>query len=454
MKNKMITGAIIAVVMLSAAVLFWYFSPSNVSIVSLDAPKEIVTGELSALRIDLQNNASEDVNVTINVKNAFVDEKGESLKGFTILAYGNLSNMSDYISSNAIDQSRQEVLLKPGINSIIVSIGYQVPGAQKVEVEVYQQGKLAASSTIEINVPKPKIELFLSPYESANGTNEIHAVYGYLQLSGKGYASGVMVNISVIDELTNTTVKTVTRSYSLDDNFHQSEPFVTWEHRDTSYDPVTGAETTIQSDTYSPIVIIELAKDESSNEKYIRSPIVIKGKMGDRYRVVVTATWLDKVVSSEMIIPPIPVREKTVEEAITDAQANVSFRILQPDYIPEGYRMNTAQTSGTKFRGVSSELEQASIFYIKGNESLNLQELLVIKDDTDVSASSSKLPYQFVDINGIQGRFLESPSGIKSLNWKVGSLSLTIGSLTYYSNDIAGSSLSREEMIQMARSVK
>ena len=64
-----------------AAVLFWYFSPSNVSISSLEEPKELVIGQLSSLTINLQNNASEDVNVTINVKNAFVDEKGMSLKG-------------------------------------------------------------------------------------------------------------------------------------------------------------------------------------------------------------------------------------------------------------------------------------------------------------------------------------------------------------------------------------
>ncbi|MCX9025718.1 MAG: hypothetical protein OIN85_06430 [Candidatus Methanoperedens sp.] len=302
MKNKMITGAIIAIIF--AAVLFWYFSPSKVSIASIDAPKEIVIGQLGDLIINLQNNASEDVNVTINVKNAFVDEKGESLKGFTILAYGNLSNMSNYISSSAIDQSRQEVLLKPGINSIIVSIGYQVPGAQNVVVEIYHQGKLAASSTIEINVPKPKVELFLSPYESANGTIEIHAVYGYLQLIGKGNAPGVMVNISVINESTNITVKTVTRRYSLDAGLHQSEPLVTWEHRNSTYEPLTGARTTIDTKTYAPIVVIELAKDKPSTENYIMAPIVVKGKVGDRYKVVVTAIWMDQVVSSEMRIPP------------------------------------------------------------------------------------------------------------------------------------------------------
>lgn len=55
----------------------------------------------------------------------------------------------------------------------------------------------------------------------------------------------------------------------------------------------------------------------------------------------------------EMIRIAEAVREKTPEEAIAEAQAKVSFKILQPSYIPAGYRMNTAQTSGTKFRGFS-----------------------------------------------------------------------------------------------------
>jgi hypothetical protein len=212
---------------------------------------------------------------------------------------------------------------------------------------------------------------------------------------------------------------------------------------------MTGARIDTQIETYSPIVVIEIAKNESSTEKYARSPIVVKGKMGDRYKVVVTATWVDQVISSEMMIPP---KKKTVEEAITDAQANVSFRILQPDYIPEGYRMNTAQTLGTKFHDDSSELELASLFYIMGKESLNLQELLVIKDDTDVSENISKTSYKYVDINGIQGHFFEGVSGSKSLKWKAGNLRLTI--YAYNESRFAGTSLGMDEMIKMARSVK
>ncbi|MFZ3384448.1 MAG: hypothetical protein WA144_11035 [Candidatus Methanoperedens sp.] len=305
MKNKLMTGAIITFVMLSAAVLFWYFSPSNVSIASLEEPKVLVIGQLSSLAINLQNNASEDVNVTINVKNAFVDEKGMSLKGSIFWVEDN----SSWFQINATETPQKEVRLKPGSNRIETQLGYQLAGTQTVEVDVYQHGKLADSRTIELNVLKPTIEVRLEKYESTNGTNEIHSVYGYLQLRGKGYAPDVAVNISVIDELTNTTVKTVTREYSLhseEDIPYSSMPLVIWQNRIFTYDPVTGAKIDTQTETYSPIVVIELAKDESSIEKYARSPVVVKGKLGDRYRVVVTATWVDQVVSSEMKIPSSP----------------------------------------------------------------------------------------------------------------------------------------------------
>ncbi|MDD5616407.1 MAG: hypothetical protein PHH85_09415 [Candidatus Methanoperedens sp.] len=306
MRNKMITGAIIAVVLLSAAVLFWYFSPSDVSIVSIEAPEELAIGDLSGLVINMQNNASEDVNVTINVKNAFVDEKGVSLKGSILWVEENFS----WLQLNATEKPQKEVRLKPGSNRISAELGYQVAGTQKVEVEVYRQGKLADSRTIEINVLKPTVEVLLQSYEGINGTNEVHSVYGYLQLKGKGRASGVAVNVSVINELTNITVKTVTRGYSLRSEFDgfyaPSESLVTWEYRKTTYDPVTGARTSIDTQTYAPIVVIELAKDEPSAEKYVMSPIVVKGKIGDRYRVVVTARWVDQVVSSEMRIPSPP----------------------------------------------------------------------------------------------------------------------------------------------------
>ncbi len=306
MKNKMMTGAIIAVVLLSAAVLFWYFSPSDVSIVNADVfPKELIIGQLGQLTVIMQNNASKDVNVTIDVKNSFVNAKGVSSKGVAVLSYENLSYTSSN-ASNVTDISQKEILLKPGSNSITYMVGYEVPGLQKVEVEIYQYGKLVDSRTVEVNVPTPKIKLNLWNNQGINGTNEIHAVYGNLEIFGQGRAPGVVVNVSVINELTNATVSTVTRTYSLNIQYasYGSEPLVVWETRKSVSDPVTGMVTTINTETFAPIVVIELSKGEPSAEKYILSPIVVKGKAGDRYKVVATARWIDQVVSSEVRIPP------------------------------------------------------------------------------------------------------------------------------------------------------
>lgn len=449
----MAIGAIIAIA-LSAVVLFWYFTPSDVSIVSIDAPMELLIGQLGYLTVNLQNNASEDVNVTINVKNSFVDAKGESLKGVWVVAYENL-NYTSPEASNATDKPQKEVMLKPGNNSITYNVGYEVPGKQTVEVEIYRYGKLMDFRTIEINIPTPKISMNLWNHKGINGTHEIHTVYGALQLIGKGRASGVVVNVSVINELTNGLVSTVTRTYSLNSDVAYSyQPLVVWQYRNSTSDPVTGMLTTSLIENFAPIGVIELSKGEPSAEKYIMSPIVVKGKVGDKYKVVATARWMDQVVSSELEIPPPPIREKTPEEAIAEAQSKVSFKIIQPAYIPAGYRMNTAQTSGTKFHGVSSELEQIILSYTKGHEFLNLQELLVIKDDTDISGSISNIPWKYVDINGTQGRFLEDSSSTKSLNWKKGNLSLTISSYAYKDNNFTRASLSMDEMVKMARSVK
>jgi hypothetical protein len=304
MRNKMI-GTIIVIALLSAAVLSWYFSPSDVSIVKVEASKELLIGQLGQLTVFMQNNASKDVNVTIDVKNSFVDAKGVSLKGVAVSSYENLSYTPSN-ASNVTDISQKEILLKPGSNSITYMVGYEVPGLQKVEVYIYQYGKLIDSRTVEINIPTPKIAMNIRNQSSINGTNEIYTVYGDLEILGQGRAPGVVVNISVINELTNTTVSTVTRTYSLnagENNWYGYEPLVVWETRKSVSDPVTGMLTTIDTETFAPIVVIELSKGNPSDEKYILSPVVVKGKVGDRYKVSATARWRDQVVSSELMIP-------------------------------------------------------------------------------------------------------------------------------------------------------
>ena len=460
MKNKHLIRVIAAAVLLSSAALFWYFAPSDVSIAGINAQTELVIGQLGTFNVTLQNNASKDVNVTINVKNSFVDAKGVSLKGVWVVAYGNL-NYSSQNESDATDTSQKEVTLKPGTNWISYMMGYEVPGPQKVEVELYQYGKLIDSRSIEIDIPEPKILLDVQNHKGINGTDEIYTVHGNLLVTGKGSAQGVVVNISVINKLTNSTVSTSTRKYSLhplDYAYYSSEPMVDWRIGKDIYDPVTGTRTSTDTHIFAPIVVIELSRGEPSDEKYILSPVVVKGRVGDRYKVIVTASWREQVISSEMEIPSLPAVEKNVGESVAEAQANVSFKIKQPAYIPEGYGMNPGRTLATSFYGSSSGLEQVMIFYEKGNEYLDMQELLVRGPDAEISDSG--MPWKFVDINGVQGRFLEERSGVKYLSWKMGNVNFMISSYVYKENGsvdgsgLAGSSLSREDMIRIAGSVR
>jgi uncharacterized protein with PQ loop repeat len=78
MKNKVLIGTVITA-LISVAILIWYFSGIGVSIVSIIVPYEVGTQDSGYVTIILQNNASRDINVTLNVRNAIEDEKGVSL---------------------------------------------------------------------------------------------------------------------------------------------------------------------------------------------------------------------------------------------------------------------------------------------------------------------------------------------------------------------------------------
>ena len=105
------------------------------------------------------------------------------------------------------------------------------------------------------------------------------------------------------------------------------------------------------------------------NSSAIKEAGTIKDNQSDR----------GETMASTSTPTPESTQEKTTEMAIADAQTNVSFIILKPAYIPDGYTLDISQTSGTKFKGGITELEQAMLAYTKNNETLVLLEVLVIK---------------------------------------------------------------------------
>lgn len=139
-------------------------------------------------------------------------------------------------------------------------------------------------------------------------------------------------------------------------------------------------------------------------------------------------------------------------ETVQQAQSNVSFRIIEPMYIPSGYKFESAE--GSSFIGASNVVDMASLSYKNGDEQLTVKEIILVKTTGKTPSSGiSNDTREIVDINGIEGRYSEE-NGIKLLGWKTGNLSLSIMSWKNEGQNQTGSSLGKEEMIKMARSVK
>ncbi len=282
MKNKVLIGTVITA-LISVAILIWYFSGIGVSIVSIIVPSEVGTQDSGYVTIILQNNASRDINVTLNVRNAIEDEKGVSLST-PILIVDTSRQPSTFI------ELPKEFNLKPGINLINVYYGYQVPGLKKIEVEVYQRGKLADAKSAEVTVLPPQIRVELQYTNETQSGYDIYKVFGSLSNFGRGTAAGVAVNISIIDEPTQKIVSSSTKTYSIRDyTFFQR--MNTWKGKD-------GLE------NQEAIALIELSSGAPSNESYVPAAAVAKGKIGSRYRVVAIAQWRDQISNAEMLIPP------------------------------------------------------------------------------------------------------------------------------------------------------
>jgi hypothetical protein len=279
MRNKVFIGILLLVLILAVTTV-WYFSGISVSIVSIVAPSEVGTHDSGYVAILLQNNGSKDINVSLKVKNTIENEKGVSVQEPIII-----------VGASGLDALPAEVSLKPGINQITVFYGYEVPGLKKIEVEVYQKGKLADAKSAEINVLPPQIRMELQyTNESKSGYN-IYEVFGSLSNFGRGTASNIVVNISIIDETTKNLVASSTRVESRIRDYTFSQPINTWRGKD-------GLE------TRAAVALIELSSGVPSNVSYLPASTVAKGKIGDRYRVVAIAQWQDQISKAEVIIPP------------------------------------------------------------------------------------------------------------------------------------------------------
>ena len=288
--RKELVIPVVIIIMAAAVGMYWYYADrDDVRIVDLDAPHRLGLQTPDQLSIIVQNNESVPINVTIDVKNAFVGKNGTSLPTsriiFTETPYSGVG--FDY---SALVPLTGEITLMPGENTIGVFLGYVVAGNHSVEVSIYQNERLIDEGTVIIEVPLPELSLQLE-YEKATTDNfDFYRVDGYLTNHEISRVLGpVTISVTVTNDKTGEVVSIDTQS-----RYCEAVLMSGW---DISHWNISNWED-------SPMTLIELAHNDSSNVSYMPVTSVVKGKIGDRYRVDVTHTSKYQVVSAEIVIPP------------------------------------------------------------------------------------------------------------------------------------------------------
>ena len=288
--RKELVIPVVIIIMATAMGMYWYYGDrDDVRIVDLDAPDRIGLSMPSQLSIIVQNNESVPVNVTIDAKNAFVGENGTSLSASRMI-FTETSYSGPGFGYSALVPLTGEITLMPGENTIGVFLGFKMAGNHSVEVRIYQNERLIDEGTVIVEVPLPVLSLQLK-YEKATTDNfDFYRIDGYLTNHEISRVLGpVTTSVTVTNDKTGEVVSTDTQS-----RYHESVLMSGW---DISHWNISNWED-------SPMTLIELAHNDSSNVSYMPVTSVVKGKIGDQYRVNVTHTSKYQVVSAEIVIPP------------------------------------------------------------------------------------------------------------------------------------------------------
>lgn len=293
--RKELVIPVVVIIMVAAVSMYWYYGDrDDVRIVGLNGPHKLGTHTPGQLSIILLNNESVSVDVNIDVRNAFVSGNGTSIPTSRIVI-----SKTPYSSNNYGDYLHdfiplaEEITLLPGENTIGVFLGYMLAGNYSVEVKVYQNERLIDEDTIIVKVPLPELSLQLE-YEKATIDNfDFYRINGYITNEEASRAGDVTTKVTVINDKTGEVVSTNTYTN------------VVWYHQKVTISGWDISHWNISNWKDSPMTLIEFAHNESSNMTYMPLTSVVKGKIGDQYRVNVTSTWHDQVISAEMVIPPV-----------------------------------------------------------------------------------------------------------------------------------------------------
>lgn len=139
-----------------------------------------------------------------------------------------------------------------------------------------------------------------------------------------------------------------------------------------------------------------------------------------------------KVVDMGEIKPP---EELSLEEA----RERVSFNILTPTYLPEGYEFSSAKVyNDSEFYAESQPFETVELTYKNDKDSIGLTETIYQNQSSDRKDMEEG---EDIKINGVEGKYL-SFGKLKFLSWKLGDVDLTLSA-----------SLEKAEMLNIAESI-
>jgi outer membrane lipoprotein-sorting protein len=139
-----------------------------------------------------------------------------------------------------------------------------------------------------------------------------------------------------------------------------------------------------------------------------------------------------KIVDMGEIKPP---EELSLEEA----RKKASFKILTPEYLPEGYEFSNSMIyNNSKFSSEGQTSETVELTYTEDKASISLTET-VSKNQSSGAAVMDKS--EDIMINGIEGKYI-SMGKMKLLRWKLGDVNLSLCA-----------SLEKDEMLKIAESI-
>lgn len=127
------------------------------------------------------------------------------------------------------------------------------------------------------------------------------------------------------------------------------------------------------------------------------------------------------------------------ELSLEEARKKASFKILTPDYLPEGYEFNSSMIyNNSQFSPENQISETVELTYIKDKAIINLAETVSKNQSSDATVMDKG---ENIQINGIDGKYL-SMGKTKLLTWKLGDVNLSLYA-----------SLEKDEMLKVAESI-